>query len=160
MMDGIRSYFLAVVAACMLAVLACALVKSSRLQRITRFIAGILILLTVATPLLRIDLSGLADRILALGEHTGFDSRQVSKDYQTMLRELVRENTESYIEKKAEALGGTIQAEVTLDYGEYPQPVHAVLTGSMLPDAARELESYIRDSLGIPSEEVEWRLYG
>ena len=62
MMDGIRSYFLAVVAACMLAVLACALLKNSRLQRITRFIAGILILLTVATPLLRIDLSSLADQ--------------------------------------------------------------------------------------------------
>lgn len=160
MMDGIRSYFLAVVAACMLAVLACALLKNSRLQRITRFIAGILILLTVATPLLRIDLDGLADRIAALGEHAGFDSRQVSKDYQTLLRALVRENTEGYIEKKAAALGGTIRAEVTVSSGEYPQPEHVILTGSMLPDAAKELETYLRDSLGIPAEEQEWKLYG
>lgn len=160
MMDGIRSYFLAVVAACMLAVLACALLKNSRLQRITRFIAGILILLTVATPLLRIDLSSLADQIASFGDHAGFDSRQVSKDYQAMLRTLVKENTEGYIEKKTEALGGTIRAEVTLGGGEYPQPVHVVLTGSMLPDAAKELETYIRDSLGIPPEEQEWKLYG
>ncbi len=159
-MDGIRSYFLAVVAACMLAVLACALLKNSRLQRITRFIAGILILLTVATPLLRIDLSNLADQIASLGEQAGFDGRQVSKDYQSMLRTLVKENTEGYIEKKAEALGGTIQAEVTLGGGEYPQPVHVVLTGSMLPEPAKELETYIRDSLGIPPEEQEWKLYG
>ena len=63
MMEGIRGYFLAIVAACMLAVLACALLKNSKMQRITKFIAGILILLTVATPLLRIDTAALAEKI-------------------------------------------------------------------------------------------------
>ena len=85
-MEGIRNYFLAIVAACMLSVLACALLKNSRIQKITRFIAGILILLTVSAPLLRLDLTGLADRIAELGDRSGFSTQQVSKDYQTMLR--------------------------------------------------------------------------
>lgn len=160
MMDGIRGYFLAIVAACMLAVLACALLKNSKIQRITKFIAGILILLTVATPLLRIDTAELAERINELGRGSRFDTQEISKDYQTMLRALVKKNTQTYIEDKAQELGGIIQAEVTVGSGEYPAPEHVVLTGTMTPEQAQALESYIADSLGIPPEQQEWKLYG
>lgn len=160
MMDGIRGYFLAIVAACMLAVLACALLKNSKMQRITKFIAGILILLTVATPLLRIDTAVLAERISELGRGSRFDTQEISKDYQTMLRALVKKNTQTYIEDKAQELGGIIQAEVTLGSGEYPAPEYVVLTGTMTPEQAQRLESYIADSLGIPPEQQEWKLYG
>ena len=160
MMDGIRGYFLAIVAACMLAVLACALLKNSKMQRITKFIAGILILLTVATPLLRIDTAVLAERISELGRGSRFDTQEISKDYQTMLRALVKKNTQTYIEDKAQELGGIIQAEVTVGSGEYPAPEHVVLTGTMTPEQAQALESYIADSLGIPPEQQEWKLYG
>lgn len=160
MMEGIRGYFLAIVAACMLAVLACALLKNSKIQRITKFIAGILILLTVATPLLRIDTAVLAERISELGRGSRFDTQEISKDYQTMLRALVKKNTQTYIEDKAQELGGIIQAEVTLGSGEYPAPEHVVLTGTMTPEQAQALESYIADSLGIPPEQQEWKLYG
>ena len=160
MMEGIRGYFLAIVAACMLAVLACALLKNSKMQRITKFIAGILILLTVATPLLRIDTAALAERISELGRGSRFDTQEISKDYQTMVRALVKKNTQTYIEDKAQELGGIIQAEVTLGSGEYPAPEHVVLTGTMTPEQAQALESYIADSLGIPPEQQEWKLYG
>lgn len=160
MMEGIRGYFLAIVAACMLAVLACALLKNSKIQRITKFIAGILILLTVATPLLRIDTAELAERISELGRGSRFDTQEISKDYQTMLRALVKKNTQTYIEDKAQELGGIIQAEVTVGSGEYPAPEHVVLTGTMTPEQAQALESYIADSLGIPPEQQEWKLYG
>lgn len=160
MMEGIRGYFLAIVAACMLAVLACALLKNSKMQRITKFIAGILILLTVATPLLRIDTAALAERISELGRGSRFDTQEISKDYQTMLRALVKKNTQTYIEDKAQELGGIIQAEVTVGSGEYPAPEHVVLTGTMTPEQAQALESYIADSLGIPPEQQEWKLYG
>ena len=160
MMEGIRGYFLAIVAACMLAVLACALLKNSKMQRITKFIAGILILLTVATPLLRIDTAALAERISELGRGSRFDTQEISKDYQTMLRALVKKNTQTYIEDKAQELGGIIQAEVTVGSGEYPAPEHVALTGTMTPEQAQRLESYIADSLGIPPEQQEWKLYG
>ena len=160
MMEGIRGYFLAIVAACMLAVLACALLKNSKMQRITKFIAGILILLTVATPLLRIDTAALAERISELGRGSRFDTQEISKDYQAMLRALVKKNTQTYIEDKAQELGGIIQAEVTVGNGEYPAPEHVVLTGTMTPEQAQALESYIADSLGIPPEQQEWKLYG
>lgn len=160
MMEGIRGYFLAIVAACMLAVLACALLKNSKMQRITKFIAGILILLTVATPLLRIDTAALAEKISELGRGSRFDTQEISKDYQTMLRALVKKNTQTYIEDKAQELGGIIQAEVTVGNGEYPAPEHVVLTGTMTPEQAQALESYIADSLGIPPEQQEWKLYG
>ena len=137
-----------------------ALLKNSRIQKITRFIAGILILLTVSAPLLRLDLTGLADRIAELGDRSGFSTQQVSKDYQTMLRALVQANMEKYIEAKAAALGGIIQAEVTVGSGETPMPESVILTGSMTPAQAQALEDYIRDSLGIPSDRQEWRLYG
>lgn len=159
-MEKIRTYFLTIIAACMLSVLACALLKNSRIQKITRFIAGILILLTVSAPLLRLNLSDLAVHIAELGKPEKFSTQQASKDYQTMLRALVRENTQRYIEAKAEALGGIIQAEVTVGNGETPLPEAVTLTGSMTPDQAQALEAYIRDSLNIPSDQQEWRLYG
>ena len=77
-----------------------------------------------------------------------------------MLRALVKKNTQTYIEDKAQELGGIIQAEVTVGSGEYPAPEHVVLTGTMTPEQAQALESYIADSLGIPPEQQEWKLYG
>ena len=107
-----------------------------------------------------LSLKVVAERISELGRGSRFDTQEISKDYQTMLRALVKKNTQTYIEDKAQELGGIIQAEVTVGSGEYPAPEHVVLTGTMTPEQAQRLESYVADSLGIPPEQQEWKLYG
>lgn len=158
MRESIRAYLLAIVAVCMLTALACALLEKSKLQKIVKLIGGALLLLAVVMPLLHLDGDSIAS---AFDDFTGgaaFDTAQTTKNFQTRLRALVKENTERCIEEKAAALGGIVQAEVTLDFAEAPSPAAAVITGTLTPQQADALGEFLRDSLGI--QEVEWKLYG
>ena len=127
-MEGIKSYLVAIVAACMLTVVASVLVQKSPLRKIVRLIGGLLILLVAVTPLLRLDMSRIVDYLQ--GSEYSFDTFAVEQTWQSQLSEHIKQTTETYIENEAGRLGATVQATVTLTEEEYPVPCHAVLIGT------------------------------
>lgn len=157
-MEGIKSYLVAIVAACMLTVVASVLVQKSPLRKIVRLIGGILILLVAVTPLLRLDMSRIVDYLQ--GSEYSFDTSAVEQTWQSQLSEHIKQTTETYIENEAGRLGATVQATVTLTEEEYPVPCHAVLIGTVDADQMEALSEYMETSLGIPRTEQEWKLYG
>lgn len=157
-MEGIKGYLVAIVAACMLTVVASVLVQKSPLRKIVRLIGGILILLVAVTPLLRLDMSQIVDYLQ--GSEYSFDTSAVKQTWQSQLSEHIKQTTETYIENEAGRLGATVQATVTLTEEEYPVPCHAVLIGTVDADQMEALSEYMETSLGIPRTEQEWKLYG
>ena len=157
-MEGIKGYLVAIVAACMLTVVASVLVQKSPLRKIVRLIGGILILLVAVTPLLRLDMSQIVEYLQ--GSEYSFDTSAVEQTWQSQLSEHIKQTTETYIENEAGRLGATVQATVTLTEEEYPVPCHAVLIGTVDADQMEALSEYMETSLGIPRTEQEWRLYG
>lgn len=157
-MEEIKSYLVAIVAACMVTVVASVLVQKSPLRKIVRLIGGILILLVAITPLLRLDMSQIVDYLQ--GSEYSFDTSAVEQTWQSQLSEHIKQTTETYIENEAERLGATVQATVTLTEEEYPVPCHAVLIGTVDADQMETLSEYMETSLGIPRTEQEWKLYG
>lgn len=160
MMEAIRSYLTAVVAVSMIAVLASALAHGSRMERVVRFVAGLLALLVCVTPLLRLDARTLTDVLEQAERALDYDAAGTDRTRQDMLRDLIRENTERTIEKQAEALGMLVRADVTLTEEEYPQPWSATLTGTLDPEQVRALSEFLSQSLGIPTERQTWKTYG
>lgn len=159
-MDGVRSYLISVVAVSMIAVLACALVRKGQMQKLVRFTAGILVLLTAISPLLRLDLRKLADRLQEAESAIAYDPSRIAGSSREMLISLIKSNTETYIEDKAASLGATVQAEVAVSGEEYPAPNSVVVTGTLSAEQVQALEAYLEDALGIPRERQEWKLYG
>lgn len=160
MMESAREYLLAIVAACMIAVLANAMIRNRTVKRVVRFVGGILVILAVVTPLLSLDADRLTAYLDFVTEEYGFDSVRVEKTMQEQLALHIKQTTETYIEQKASELGATVQAEVTLDEGTYPVPVHATVVGTLTPEQMSGLAAFMQDSLGIPTEEQEWKGYG
>ena len=158
LMGGIKGYLVAIVAACMLTVVASVLVQKSPLKKIVRLIGGILILLVAVTPLLRLDLTQIVD-ILQNGEYS-FDTSDMEQKRQALLEDHIKQTTEAYIENEAARLGATVQAKVTLTEEEYPVPYHAILIGSVDTGQMNALTAYMETCLGIARTEQEWRLYG
>ena len=157
-MEGIKGYLVAIVAACMLTVVASVLVQKSPLRKIVRLIGGILILLVAVTPLLRLDMSQIVEYLQ--GSEYSFDTSAVEQTWQSQLSEHIKQTTETYIEQEAARLGATVQAKVTLTEEEYPVPYHAILIGSVNTGQMNALTAYMETCLGIARTEQEWRLYG
>ena len=159
MMEAVRGYLVAVVAVCMITVLASALIRDSKMQRVVRFVGGILILLVAAKPLLSLDMQELAASLQKAEFGTAFDAETVTDQNRKMLAELIKENTETYIEDKAAALGATVQAGVTVSDVDPPIPKEVTVIGTLNIEQQQRLQEYISDMLGIAPEYQEWKLY-
>lgn len=155
-----REYLLGVVAACMICVLAMQMVRGGSTRRLIRFAGGLLILLVVAQPLLKLSSQNLSHYLEELEEIWGADTASLEEDSQQALARHVKQTTQRYIEQKATELGATIQAEVTLTQEEYPTPWSVRLTGSATSEQCKELSLYLSRDLGIDAQRQEWNLYG
>lgn len=159
-MDTVRNYLVSVLAACMIAVIASVLVRKSPIQKVVRMVGGILILLVVISPLLRLDTESLGKRIEEFCGERNFDTSQIEANTREQLAAHIKRTTEAYIENRAAELGAAIQAKVTVGDGEYPTPVAVTIIGTLTPEQRGELAAYLTVSLGIAADKQEWKLYG
>ena len=116
----IGAYLIAVTAACMLAVMADALVKSPPVRRVARLVGGLLILLTVLSPLVRLEARDLTEFVEGFAQDANLDAEAVQTDYREQWAERVRELLEQNIEQQAASMGLTLRAEVVVRIGECP----------------------------------------
>ena len=156
-MDTIRGYLLSVTAACLISVLAGALVRQKTVKKVVRFSSGLLILLVVVLPLLSLDMDDIADVFRSFRlEYNRTDGEQ---EWHAQLSRHIKQMSEAYIEDKAGELGASVRAEVTLNDDEYPQPVRVRISGILSRTQHEALAAYIRTAFGIAEEEQEWRFY-
>ena len=156
-MDGIKTYLLSVTAACLISVLACALVRQETVKKIVRFSSGLLILLVVLLPILSLNMEDVAQVFRSF--RVEYDKTDAEAAWQTQLAQHIKQTSEAYIEDKAAQLGATVRAEVTLNDAEYPQPVHVRITGILSLSQRQALGELIRTAFGVAEEEQEWNIY-
>lgn len=152
----IGAYLIAVTAACMLAVMADALVKSPPVRRVARLVGGLLILLTVLSPLVRLEARDLTEFVEGFAQDANLDAEAVQTDYRERWAERVRELLEQNIEQQAASMGLTLRAEVVVRIGECPEPESVTLHGSAAPEEQMALQVYLVQTLGFAKERVIW----
>ncbi|MBQ3355782.1 MAG: stage III sporulation protein AF [Oscillospiraceae bacterium] len=159
-MEAVRSYLLSVVAVCMITVVANGMIQKTSLKRIVRLIGGVLVLLVAIRPLLSLDMGKISSYLEEIDAGYALDTGSIRTTQDELLRQQVKETAEKYIENEAKALGGLLQAEITLSDGEYPVPVSVKLIGTLTPEQLQTVSAYIEAALNIPADRQEWRLYG
>ena len=155
-MEALRGYLIAIVAACMLAAVAAAMVKNPALSRVVRFVSGVLIALVVVTPLLSLDPSALTQALSEIAGGERAQTQSMEEKYHAQLSAHIKRTTEAYIEAKAAELGAAVQARVTLSDEDYPQPVSARIIGTLDVEQTLALSAYMRDALGIAEGRQTW----
>lgn len=152
-----KSYLLSVVVAAVL----CGVVRrmvgeKGALGSMIRLLTGIVLALTVMTPLTKVELTRLSDitgTLSADGREAASVGVELSRN---MLAESITARTEAYILDKAAALGVTLTAEIRLTDEEIPRPREVVLTGQVSPNAKAALSSILTEELGIERENQLW----
>ena len=147
----IGAYLIAVTAACMLAVMVDALVKSPPVRRVAR-----LVLLTVLSPLVRLEARDLTEFVEGFAQDANLDAEAVQTDYREQWAERVRELLEQNIEQQAASMGLTLRAEVVVRIGECPEPESVTLHGAAAPEEQMALQVYLVQTLGFAKERVIW----
>ena len=156
-MTILRSWLLGVVA-CALLVSACEqLTDGGTMKKIVRFVGGMLLMLALLRPLLRIDLTDLAVNAGAYREAVAQLEEELGAQRQRELSARIAAQTGAYIEDKAASLGASIRAVVTTEErGGVPLPASVTLYG----EENAEIGAYIERELGIAKEDQRWIMTG
>ncbi len=154
MMDALRQWLFSVVVISMLVSLVERWVPQGALGRITQFIGGLLLLLTILRPVAALkgvtwnwELSSYQSDIAALEE-------SLSQSQQMAWEVGIQESTQAYILEKANALGVACNVEVEVETGAdgVPYPVAVQLDVPY----HQALGTYIAQTLGIGEEGQRW----
>ena len=152
-MTILRSWLLGVVA-CALLVSACEqLTDGGTMKKIVRFVGGMLLMLALLRPLLRIDLTDLAVNAGAYREAVAQLEEELGAQRQRELSARIAAQTGASIEDKAASLGASIRAVVTTEERSgVPLPASVTLYG----EENAEIGAYIERELGIAKEDQLW----
>ena len=156
-MDGIRQYLLSVIAAAIISGIAVSFIrKKGTLSAMVKLICGLFMVITVISPLANIDLTDFGDFTagISLDAQAAVDTGEALADQQ--LRVNITEQTQAYIQKRAQELGADVTVDVELTGGDPPIPSAVLIVGSVSPYVKRVLSEYIENNLAIPEEKQVW----
>ena len=154
MTEAVRQWLLGVACTALLLAVADSLAPEGSVKRVCRMAGRLALLLAAVSPLLRLD-SGVLDNMLeeyrtAVRSYEEALEEQNNSFYQTV----IGESTAAYIVDKAEKMGISCQAEVTISYDEngVPCPWEVTARGDWTDEARETLERLLEDDLGVPPQ--------
>lgn len=150
MINAVRGWLTAVIAASFLVALAQSMVPEGTVRKISGLIGGLVLMMVLVRPLLGADFDKIDLQYDAYAAEIGQRQAELETESQTAREALIAEKTEAYILDKAASLGLDCTVRVLLEPGEdgIPVPAAAELAGQ--PSA--ELADYMAQELGIPKE--------
>jgi hypothetical protein len=155
-MEAIREYLIGVVAAGIICSVIVRLPVSGSVAGILRLVAGLIMALSVASPLVELRITDLSDYWQQI-QYSGQDYADQGENIARQQRNaIIKERTRTYILDKAESLGAQLDVEVTLTDDEIGRPCAVRLTGSISPYDKQILTDYILESLGLDTEALTW----
>ncbi len=156
-MDALREYMIKVTAAALICgVLNTLASKLGSSGKLLRLMCGILMLLTVISPLTRIrltDLPELGQGIIESGEAFATAGENSAREE---MAAIIKEQTQAYILDKANSLGASLEVEVILTQDALPVPCGVRLRGAISPYGKGKMQQILWQDLGIPTEEQIW----
>lgn len=154
MIAAVREWLTAVVAVAMLLSVVQTVVPEGSLRKISSFVGGLILLVTLLQPVLGTDLSRLDLRFSDYEEAVAARQGELEQAGNEELASIIEERTAAYILDKADALGlpVTVQVWTAPGDGGVPVPDRAELTGPR----SEALAAYMEGELGIPRERQVW----
>ena len=145
-----------VIAAIFSAVVQILLPPKSANGRITGLLCGIVLAVTVISPLTRLTFNNISNFMEGLNESADRYIEDGQTAAQTEFETIIIQETQAYILDKANQLGLQIAVEVALDENNHSIPSSVTVIGSLSPYTKEVLSGYIANTLGIAKEKQIW----
>ena len=153
-MEGLREYLLRLLWAALVCGILNRMAKGSGCAPVIRLLCGVFLTVVLVQPLCGLsfeeplrwteDLNALGAEIVAQG----------SREAQAQKEAIIKARLEAYIVEKADQVGASVSADITLDGDGLPQAV--TVTGALSPAAKRQLRQVMTEALGIPEVRQQW----
>ena len=147
-MTILREWLLGVVAAALVISLAQALTPEGTVKKVGKLVGGLVLLLAVVGPVVRVDPAALA------GLWTASEYEEAAaRSGEEVMKILIAQKTGAYIVDKGQSLGCQVtEAEVTVadDGSGWPVPRSVVVKGDWTPEQREALRRAIEEELAIP----------
>lgn len=151
-MAAFRQYILTVLCGAMICAIAPLFAGEGK--KVLRLICGVFLTVTVAAPILRIDLEELLTEILP----DQAQLRQPAEEGASMARDSIaksiKASLEAYILDKAQSPDLSVSVQLSED--DLPIPIGVVLKGTVSEEERLRLSKIITEDLGIPEEAQRW----
>ena len=154
------------IAGTLIAVTACALAvsllravpQSAAIRRVTELLGGILLLMTLLQPLLRLQVGDLGEYLERYRPRDAAVERSLRSAQKETAR-LITEQTRTYILDKARELGSEVEVQIELAAlsEHYQYPYRVTLRGRWTEAQRVALSEYLARTLGIPKERQLWQ---
>ena len=157
MTEALRSYFLSITGAALICAVLQALVPSGTVKKVAGLIAGMIMIVTVLTPLTKLDAATIAQSISQLQMQANVDQSGIEVQNKEIIARIIEQQCTEYIEDKAESLGTSVQVTVvTEQQADYPYPSAVTISGDYSELQRQVLTRYIEENLAIPEQEQVW----
>lgn len=154
MMALLREWLFSLVTVTVLLSLVQLLIPEGSLRRIAGFIGGLLLLVTLLQPLLRVDADQLDWDLRGYAQAVEQRKAELEQERQEQLAGLIAERTQAYILDKAASLGLSPQVWVQTQQGAEGIPIPFSVQLDIPQSPA--LAAYMERELGIPKERQVW----
>ena len=151
-MEFLKSWILGITAAALAAALAQSLTPEGTVKKVGKLVCGLVLLLAVLRPVVRLDPAALSPDWAALGALTQTEAEESGEE---ALKILIAKKTGAYIVDKGQSLGCRVtRAAVTVaeDPSGWPVPWSVELTGSWTGEGRQALERAVAEELNIHPE--------
>lgn len=156
-MDGLVKYIIQIAAAAILCTIVKTILPDANISgKLLRVIAGVFMIVTVLSPVLKLKLDGYGEFF------TDFTvaAREITESGQIMANEamadIIKSDTEAYIFSEAKKLNLDVDVEVMTDQSNPPVPCFVTIVGNVSPYGKNRLSDIIQQQLGVPEENMQW----
>ena len=155
-MDNMREYLISIIAVSIFCSVFTDLLQTSPIRNAVKLVSGILVTLTILSPLLHIDLRIPEIESNLIRGKTEDVLEDATAKSSAALREVIKQKTEEYILEKATDMDLNVSVSVELTGGNPPLPERVTIHGLVQPYFRQRLESILCTQLGIEKEQLEW----
>ncbi len=157
MMDRLHQYILSISAAAVF----CSIARSVSDEKtisgsMIRLIAGIVMTLTVISPIVTLKLDQLPELSADLTAEARSAAARGTEMAATEINAIITDQVGAYILDKAAAYGADLEVEVLMPTDGSHQPVGVILYGDVSPYAKLQLQRIIAEDILITKEHQQW----
>lgn len=155
MMEGLRSWLLAVISVSLLCALADALMPRGPVRRVGRLVCGLVLLAALLSPIAQLDAAGgqrwLEDYFASVDGRAA----ELREELNGQMKVIIERECAAYIVDKAAELGWTCAAQVECRMSEdgLYLPCRAWVAGPLTEEERAGLTRMISEDLGVPESE-------
>ena len=122
-------------------------------RRAARLAGGLLLLLAVVRPLLKLDGAELTRAVSEYRLEAEWSAQALEMENRERMKDIIEARSAAYIQDKAAAMGIVCGVEVTVDEAaEYPVPKLVTITGALSREERKALARQIETDFAIPAD--------